>query len=622
MESSERLGSSWHASFAIELASYALSVVVFLYFYVNQFHAPSAVIFPHLKVVLAVLAMPLGLRALAGRFIRNEWFCRGLSAFLILLPLVAIVFWYALVLIGLNSWGRVTTWGIIWAYAKQLPHLLGALGIPAWLPLSLSGMVLAVLFVFIYILITPRDWVKRLFRRANSGITILAAIALILTSLARLTSFCQGGGEHPSEPAVLSFITAKTGGLQSHRLADSAALDAKENIARSEYIAVQKHLGRNLILIVGDALRAGHMSVYGYERNTTPNLESLVRRHQGHVVPNVRSACAESSCGLMAIASSRPVSDLGSAPFTLQEVMRESGYRVHFVLGGDHTNFYGLRSMYGELDTYFDGTHQDVRYMNDDQLILDHLESIPQAVPGEASAFQFHLMSTHGLGERKRDCSPYQPTSNYYAWPGGSPNRPPTPNKAVHAVNYYDNGVTCWDSVIAKILQRLEEKGYLDDALVVITGDHGEMLGENGFFSHQYGLDEGVLDIPLVLLRYGYEGPDFPGHQLVGQIDIAPTILRELGLPAVPIWKGRALHDKWSPREIKIQQGPDFGIYHLSADGAVWKYRRNQDTGVDFVTRIEGRVEVRASLEDVPPELLVSWRSQAAASMLVLAHFK
>src|SRR5690606_24393120 len=143
-------------------------------------------------------------------------------------------------------------------------------------------------------------------------------------------------------------------------------------------------------------------------------------------------------------------------------------------------------------------------------------------------------MSTHGLGKRGAGCSPYQPVSNYYSWPGGSPNRPPSEEAARHAVNYYDNGVTCWDGVVSELLDTLEIKGYLHDALVVITGDHGEMLGENGLFSHQYGLDEGVLDIPLILIRYGYEGGEFPFHPLVGQVDIAPTIARELGVPPVP----------------------------------------------------------------------------------------
>ena len=98
--------------------------------------------------------------------------------------------------------------------------------------------------------------------------------------------------------------------------------------------------------------------------------------------------------------------------------------------------------------------------------------------------------------------------------------------------NFYDNGVVRSDAVIAELLAQLKEKGYLQDALVVITADHGESLGEHGLYHHANSVREEVLRIPLVFIAYGSPLRLPPQvRDFASQVDIAPTILKELGLP-------------------------------------------------------------------------------------------
>ena len=609
----------WRRTLIVELLAYGLLAAGFLGAYVVRFGEPSEVVHRHLALLATTLILLWGLRALGWRFFNYRHIARVAATSLMVIPWVLLLAWYILVLIGLDAWGRVPTWPLIKTYAVQAPQLLEVLGITPWVPGGGGVLAVLVLAALVWRYLAPHDWTRRL---AGLGSTVgngAITVGLMVLAALMLHMQMQGWVIHPREPVALGFLQSERE-LQSHLVRGSYVLDAREEAARRHYQPAATHVGRNLVVIVGDALRAEHMTMYGYARDTTPELAARAQAVDGVVVSPVRSVCAESSCGLMALAASRPVANIGSAPLTLQEVLRRHGYAVHFILGGDHTNFYGLKDMYGKLDNFHDGSGQSRRYMNDDQLVLDRVKELPPATPGQPMALQFHLMSTHGLGQRDPEMSPFQPSENYYRWPGSSPKRPPSDEAARGAVNYYDNGVVRFDHMASRILDQLQQKGYLDDALVVVTGDHGEMLGEQGMFSHQHGLSEPVLDIPLVLLRHGYAGEPIPASPLTSQMDVAPTVLRELGLPVPEIWQGRALQDPWTAREIHIQQARYFGIYHLGEDGRVLKYVRDLDSGAESVTDPVGDPKGLTDLSNrVAAETLNGWRRQSMVGMLYSA---
>ena len=605
----------WLLAAAVELLFYCLAAGSFLWVYITRFQAPLSVIPAHLVGTLSVLVIPAGFRLIVWGLL-PVGAARAVATVVCVGTLVLLLGWYAMVLVGLDSWGRVTTWALLRTYAGQAPHLLTALGFSPWQPIVLAVGVMLMLAAVAWRYFILGDWTRVVAGKGGKPWVVMVSAGLIISALLHLYVSTQTGSGHPADPLVIGFGKQARAGLQSHVVSGAAVLDAREEAVRRRYVPEVRTHRRNLIIIVGDALRADHMSVYGYGRNTTPALAAILRERGGVVVPAVRAACAESTCGLMALAASRPVSELGSSPLTLQESLRRNGYKAHFILGGDHTNFYGLDRMYGELDSYFDGSRQSRRYMNDDQLVLDNVEQLPRW-DGHPVAFQFHFMSTHGLGKRDPSLSPFAPSSNYYAWPGSSPKRPPSPLEAEYAVNHYDNGVLRFDRMATEVLASLEAKGYLEDALVVVTGDHGEMLGELGYFSHQFGLSEAVLDIPLILLRYGYSGKQFPASPWNSQIDIAPTIARELDIPVPASWKGRALQSEWIPRDIEIQQARHFGLYHVDENGQVRKYVHDLDSGREIVTDPIGDPLGKADLKgEVPDSLLNRWRLASAAGML------
>ncbi len=355
------------------------------------------------------------------------------------------------------------------------------------------------------------------------------------------------------------------------------------------------------------------MQIYGYERETTPYLSRLAREGKISVVRNVRAACGESVCGLSSIASARFSHQLPDTPFTLPQVLKRHGYEVQMILGGDHTNFYHLKFLYDGADLFYDGSMAKDHYMNDDTLVLEKVKALGNW-SGRPVMFQFHLMSSHELGKRLPAFDAYKPSRVYGAITHGPPK--------VEYTNFYDNGVLQADAMIRELLGALQEKNYLQNALVVITADHGEGLGEHRSFAHANSVWEPVLRVPLVLANFGNRSDFAAGDgRTISQIDIAPTVLHELRIPAPVSWVGKPIQRPLRTEEIRqfsyFQYGGNFGLYDHRHSGREWKYWRNFNRNEEFAFELlRDPGELNNLIQGVPTELRNEWRELAKASRI------
>ena len=386
----------------------------FLFLYVGLLDAPVSIVLPHIKIVCVIWLGFIGARLLVWRFFRDSSLQKMLAALLFLLPPLLLLIWYACVLIGLVSWGRIITWSMLKVYLLQGEYLFEVLGFSKWLGVALAVLLVG-FFLTVYVFLRRID--VSLFLSRRLSFLGLSSISLLgIASIFTLFFYLPGQAyEHPEEPFGTSFFPGRASALQSHAVAVSPRVDAAENKVLMAYKPSSAFEHRNVVLIVGDALRSDHMGLYGYSRNTTPYLSASMPKYQTLWAPSTRSVCAESSCGLMALASSRPLHLLPSKPITLHRVLKQHGYRINLMLSGDHTNFYGLKEAYGDVDAYFDGTQQSSRYVNDDYLLVDHVSDLPRYDGGQPVMFQFHLMSTHGLGARLKQEGDFKPVVNYYS---------------------------------------------------------------------------------------------------------------------------------------------------------------------------------------------------------------
>jgi arylsulfatase A-like enzyme len=100
------------------------------------------------------------------------------------------------------------------------------------------------------------------------------------------------------------------------------------------------------------------------------------------------------------------------------------------------------------------------------------------------------------------------------------------------------------DWVIASVIDELKDSGLLDNTLVVITADHGELLGENnGPIGHGWYITPELANVPLIILDPGHPGYRV-NHAVGSQVDLMPTILDTLGipLPAGELYQGASLY--------------------------------------------------------------------------------
>lgn len=578
----------------------------FLFLYVGRYAAPTDAVWPHLRVVgLALAAFALARIALAAPA-RTPSAHRLATAILAAALLMVMLGYYALVVIGLEFWGRVISWHLMASYAAQVPELAETLGVS--LPLAggafaLIGLALLAAGWFYAALL---DWAPALARRISGPVLWIGVPAGFMMVAIGLYDFLAEPPTRQYEPVSLTLFPLEGAwNLQGHAIdqLSAARLDRLDDAARSAYSASTGADRKNVVLIVVDALRPDHMGVYGYARDTTPNLSRVARAGMLRKAARVHAICTSSSCGLVGLASAKFVHEFHTRPITLQEVLKRHGYRVHLILGGDHGNFYGLKLAYGEADSYFDGYQAAGGYMNDDRVLVDRLAGFPDW-NGEPVMFQFHLMSAHVLGKRDAAAGRFLPAATYARSEGRDR------ESGGRGINFYDNGVVQADAVIHALLQTLERKGYLRNAVVAITADHGESLGEHGLYLHTNSVREAALRIPFLLLSYGYApGRPLDGQAFASQVDVAPTILAELSMPRPATWSGVPLQAPVAREFTYFQERADVGLVDHRDPENIWKYWLNSVTRREYAFNlsVDPREETNA-VDRVPPDRLREWR--------------
>lgn len=92
----------------------------------------------------------------------------------------------------------------------------------------------------------------------------------------------------------------------------------------------------------------------------------------------------------------------------------------------------------------------------------------------------------------------------------------------------YDAEVAALDAALRRLFAALEERGFLEDAVVLFVADHGEEFREHGMLLHGLSLHEQAVRVPLLLLAPGFAGGEVVPRN-VSLLDVAPTILELAG---------------------------------------------------------------------------------------------
>ena len=282
-----------------------------------------------------------------------------------------------------------------------------------------------------------------------------------------------------------------------------------------------------------DTMRRDRLSVYGYERPTSPRLEEFAEKAQVYedawsVSPWTPPSHASMFTGLLP--AKHGVGGItAEAPFpegvvTLPRELSKAGYRTagfpanpHLMARGWKRNFHvylppeftGNHSLVPALNHFFRGATKNELFDRSSEWVFDRARRWWEA-NGDGPRFLFvNLMDPH---------FPYEPLTPFYEQflPGidrseayehefrpdpyhADPGLTPWQKNVVGRL--YDAETAGMDREIGRFVQWLAERRELDDTLFVVTSDHGERLGERGFLGHHLSMDHYLLQVPL-LVRY------------------------------------------------------------------------------------------------------------------------
>jgi arylsulfatase A-like enzyme len=97
------------------------------------------------------------------------------------------------------------------------------------------------------------------------------------------------------------------------------------------------------------------------------------------------------------------------------------------------------------------------------------------------------------------------------------------------------------DAQVGRMIACLERTGQLDDTLVILSSDHGEMLGDHGIYLKGPFFYDGAVRVPFIVSWPGGIEGGRRSDALVEAVDIVPTLLDAAGLPRHPGIQGRSL---------------------------------------------------------------------------------
>ena len=313
-------------------------------------------------------------------------------------------------------------------------------------------------------------------------------------------------------------------------------------------ITTARDAGAPLVVVyLVDALRADHLSIYGYSRDTAPE---LARFAQDAVVFD--QAIASSSWTKPSVASlftSLLPRDHGCVEYytaldpalvTLAERLHGRGYATGAVVANP---------LIGAKNMHFDQG-------------FDHFGVPALARSGRAGrrrgalvrrraprAAHVPLRAHDGHPHALPAAAPLRPAVPPFPEPGRSAAEPSdyvVPLDLDRIVGQYDGAIAYGDREFGRLVRGLRERGLYDRATIVFLADHGEEFLDHGGFDHGHTVFDELVRVPLVVK---YPGRREAGRRVARQVqllDVLPTILKSQGLPVPPGIAGRPLEESFS----------------------------------------------------------------------------
>jgi len=338
----------------------------------------------------------------------------------------------------------------------------------------------------------------------------------------------------------------------------------------------------NVLIVVLDALRFDHLSCHGYERETTPNIDRIARdgldfqnafAHSSHTaesVPSMFTSTYPSTHGVRL--GSRPTlipDDLVMMP----SIFKANGYKTGFFsIGAPVSSILGYQR---DIDEFYEPQSNLLRYT-----ILGHfLKLVPSGnIIAAMRNFTYHLFQTKHFLDSS---SPDHVLPKVITWISRNKERPfflyvhlkgphlpyyapvetriifdpdPTPNPILippdqrptmypfgkqqalaedeleNILLQYDSALRFHDDNLGILFDYLEQENLDSKTIMILTADHGEEFYDHYGWRHIYSLFDELIHVPLIFYCPGMIPARGRIDDLIGHVDIFPTIFSLCGL--------------------------------------------------------------------------------------------
>ena len=407
-------------------------------------------------------------------------------------------------------------------------------------------------------------------------VAALLLSAALATGFTRLSGDATPGRRRRVRWTALILCLATTG-----IAAASLARDARRERRLNRTAAVTPATP-NVLLLVLDTVRAISLSLYGYHRETTPELTRWAAR--GVVFTRAYSTAPWTLPSHSSMMTGRWMHELsadwmvpldGTYP-TLAEVLGHRGYRTGgFVANTDYTSTeVGLDRGFGRYEDY---TFEPGQVLRSSSLwrAAARIAPIRRVIGNYDNLGRRTAPEISGAFLRWLDRDPARPFFgflNYYDAhrpyypPGDWPNRFRTPGVELNAryrteegtepepsrariqgtIDAYDNAIGYLDSEIGKLLGELERRGVLERTIVIITSDHGEEFYEHRLWDHGHSLYHQSVHVPLLLIGPGLVPAGVTISEPVSIRSLPATVMDLLRLAGESPFPGASLAGTWS----------------------------------------------------------------------------
>ena len=347
----------------------------------------------------------------------------------------------------------------------------------------------------------------------------------------------------------------------------------------------------NVLIYLVDTLRADRLGCYGYDRPTSPSLDSFAAEATLFETAIGQSSWTRASMASIFTGVWPPTHgttgwkhQLPDDFETLVEVLDEAGYQTAAFVGNPQIT---IRYGFGQG---FDRFAREIKRPSSDytQMATKWLDALTSREPW---FIYVHTMDPH---------APYRPPEPFMSEFAPNDDQIPTwkprwkwPEEVLPFFSdRYDGEVAFNDSSFGDLLLGLGERGLYEDTLIVFTSDHGEEFREHGRWRHGENLHAETLNVPLIIR--------FPGQSTAKRvtmpaqhIDLMPTILEYVGLEIPSVVQGRSLlgAHKLEGEIYSHLFLSGFPLFHSVVDGE-WKLiRRLDEDGTETCQLFNWRVD-------------------------------